>query len=196
MFIVLDALRCFPESVLILCIAFSVLSCFSCFWLFVTTWTVAHQAPLSIWFSRQGYWSGLPYPPPGDLPAPGTEPASFVLSPALLADSEVSLGWLIMSHWGSPVAFLGARYRLPTYWHSLAPIHESFAILDCICPFAFDINEAQGIPLVQKWRFNVWLNVWSCYVITWEGLHGGSREELLLDGVVSYTENEDFKRLK
>ena len=44
--------------------------------------TVAHQAPLSTGFSRQEYWSGLPFPPPGDLPDPGIEPASPV-SPAL-----------------------------------------------------------------------------------------------------------------
>ena len=40
----------------------------------VTPWTVAHQAPLSMEFSRQEYWSGLPWPPPGDLPDPGIEP--------------------------------------------------------------------------------------------------------------------------
>ena len=44
--------------------------------------TVAHQAPLSMGFSRQEYWSGLPCPPPGDLPDPGIEPASL-MSPAL-----------------------------------------------------------------------------------------------------------------
>ena len=49
----------------------------------VTPWTVAHQAPLSMGFSRQGYWSGLPCPPPGDLPNPGIEPRS----PTLQADS-------------------------------------------------------------------------------------------------------------
>ena len=42
----------------------------------VTPWTVAHQAPLSMGFSRQEYWSGLPFPPPGDLPDPGIEPTS------------------------------------------------------------------------------------------------------------------------
>jgi len=42
--------------------------------LFVTPWTVASQAPLSKGFSRQEYWSGLPFPPPGDLPDPGIEP--------------------------------------------------------------------------------------------------------------------------
>ena len=49
---------------------------------FVTPWTVAHQAPLSMGFPRQEYWSGLPCPPPGDLPNPGIEPASLA-SPAL-----------------------------------------------------------------------------------------------------------------
>ena len=49
---------------------------------FETPWTVAHQAPLSMGFSRQEYWSGLPCPPPGDLPDPGIEPSSLI-SPAL-----------------------------------------------------------------------------------------------------------------
>ena len=40
-------------------------------WLFATPWTVAYQAPLSMEFSRQEYWSGLPFPSPGDLPNPG-----------------------------------------------------------------------------------------------------------------------------
>ena len=52
-------------------------------WLSVTPWTVAHQAPLSMGFSRQEYWSGLPFLPPEDLFNPGIEPAS----PSLQADS-------------------------------------------------------------------------------------------------------------
>ena len=51
--------------------------------LFVTLWTVAHQAPLSMGFSRQEYWNGLPFSPPGDLSDPGIE----LRSPALQADS-------------------------------------------------------------------------------------------------------------
>ena len=51
--------------------------------LFATPWTVAHQAPPSMGFSKQEYWSGLPCPSPGDLPDPGIEPRS----PALQADS-------------------------------------------------------------------------------------------------------------
>ena len=50
--------------------------------LFVILWTVTHQAPLSMEFSRQDYWNRLPYPPPGDLPDPGIKPTSLV-SPAL-----------------------------------------------------------------------------------------------------------------
>ena len=60
------------------------LSCFSCVHLCETLWTVAHQAPRSMGFSKQEYWSGLPCPPPGDLPDPKTEPASL-RSPALAA---------------------------------------------------------------------------------------------------------------
>ena len=54
--------------------------------LFVTPWTVAYQAPPSMGFSRQEYWSGLPFPSPGDLPDPGIEPRS----PAFQADALTS----------------------------------------------------------------------------------------------------------
>ena len=49
----------------------------SCVQLFVTPWTVAYQAPLSMEFSRQENWNGLPWPPPGDLLDPGIKPISF-----------------------------------------------------------------------------------------------------------------------
>ena len=55
-------------------------------WLFATSWTVARQAPPSMGFSRQEYWSGLSFPSPGDLPDPGIEPRS----PALQADTLTS----------------------------------------------------------------------------------------------------------
>ena len=48
--------------------------------LFVTLWIVARQAPLSMGFSRQAYWSGLPFPTPADLPDPGIEPVSPALA--------------------------------------------------------------------------------------------------------------------
>ena len=62
------------------------LSCFSRVRLCATPWTVAHQAPLSMGFSRQKYWSGLPFPSPGDLPNPRIEPRS----PSLQADTLTS----------------------------------------------------------------------------------------------------------
>ena len=54
--------------------------------LFATPWTVAHQAPQSMGFSRQEYWSGLPFPSPEDLPDPGIKPRY----PALQADTLTS----------------------------------------------------------------------------------------------------------
>ena len=72
--------------------------------LFATPWTVAHQAPLSMGFSRQEYWSGLPFPSPGDLPDPGIEPGS----PALQADTLTS-------------ELPGKPPLLP--WHSLKGCH-------------------------------------------------------------------------
>ena len=54
--------------------------------LFATPWTVAHQAPPSMEFSRQAYWTGLPFPSPGDLPNLGIEPGS----PTLWADALLS----------------------------------------------------------------------------------------------------------
>ena len=75
-----------------------ILSHFSRVWLFATLWTVAFQAPLSIGLSRQGYYSGLPCPPPENLPDPGTEPT-------------VSAGrfFRLLSHRGSP-GFLKIYY--------------------------------------------------------------------------------------
>ena len=84
----------FPSSWVCVCVCVCVCA-LSHAQLFATLWTVAHQAPLSIGFTRQEYWSGLPSPPAEDLPNPGIEPASPLAS-ALQADS------LPLSYWGSP----------------------------------------------------------------------------------------------
>ena len=65
-----------------MCMCWAVLRCFSCVRLIATLWTIVCQAPLSMQFSRQGYWSGLPCPPPRNLPDPGIKLVSLV-SPAL-----------------------------------------------------------------------------------------------------------------
>ena len=70
--------------------------------LFETPWTVAFQAPLSVEFSRQEYWSGLPFPPPGDLYHPGIKPASPA-SPALASP---------LAPPGKPISIQKASYKL------------------------------------------------------------------------------------
>ena len=85
---------------------------------FATSWTITHQAPLSMGFPRQEYWSGLPFPSPGDLPDPGIEPASP-------ADSS------LLIHLGSP--------RLAV--HSLSPVLLSAA------PWAAGSREALVLTL-------------------------------------------------
>ena len=84
---------------------------FSCVRLFVTSWTVAHQAPLSMGFSRQEYWSELPCLPPREvgLPDPGIKPASLA-SPALQAGSLplAPSGKPTLGQWGS---FQNPKFR-------------------------------------------------------------------------------------
>ena len=82
-----------------------VLSSLSCVRLFVTLWTVAHQAPLSMGLFKQECWSGLLCPPPGDLPNPGTEPTS----PAALA---LQVSSLLLSLRGSPYFTQNSVYKL------------------------------------------------------------------------------------
>ena len=85
-----------------MCTFVCVLSHFSCVWLFVTLWTVTHPAPLSMGFSGQEYWSGLPPPSPGDLPQPGIEPVAL--------GSLALAGWFFTTSanfsWGSEALFL------------------------------------------------------------------------------------------
>ena len=86
----------------------------SCVQLFATLWTVAHQAPLYMGFSRQEYWSGLPFPYPGDLPDPGMEPGS----PALQADS------LPLNYSGSPSMYVCTHTHTHTHTHTYIHIHS------------------------------------------------------------------------
>ena len=75
--------------------------------LFSPPWTIVHQAPLSMRFPRQEYWSGLPFPTPEDLPNPGIESAcSCTEPPALRLDS------LLLSHWGSPLFYYTPLQKL------------------------------------------------------------------------------------
>ena len=73
-----DIAVCVCVCVCVWCGHARVLSHFSHIQFFVTLWTIVRQAPLSMGFSRQEYWSELPFPPPGDLPDPGIEPTFFM----------------------------------------------------------------------------------------------------------------------
>ena len=108
------------------------LSCLSCVWLCVTLWTIAHQPPPSMGFSRQEYWSGLLFPSPGDLPDPGIEPGS----PTLQADS---LAWTIKS--------------LPTMWETRVrslgqedPLEKEMAPYSSILAWRIPWTEEAGRP--------------------------------------------------
>ena len=85
-----------------------VLSCFSPACLFATLRTIAHQASLSVGFSSQEYWSGLPCPPPGELPNPGIQPLSpaspmlagrFFTTRVTWQIHEVTKNWTWLSYW-------------------------------------------------------------------------------------------------
>ena len=89
------------------------LSSFNWVWLFVILWTVTHQAPLSMGFSRQEYWSELPCPPSGDLPDSEIKPKSPE-APALQAE------FLLLSPQGTPVITLKGS----NYYHHFKVIHN------------------------------------------------------------------------
>ena len=90
------------------------------FRLFATPWTVSCQNPLSMEFSRQEYWSGLPFPSPGDLPKPGPEPGA----PALQADS------LLSEPPGKPMCVYSCVY-----------IHMCVHIYICVCVQIYIYND-------------------------------------------------------
>ena len=100
--------------------------------LFATPWAVAHQTPLSLEFFRQEYWSGLPFPPLGDLPDPGIK-SEFPVSPALQADS------LPLSHQESPIAQLKKKKKsmekiaflfLITHFRLVLPFYTTWTYID------------------------------------------------------------------
>ena len=83
------------------------LNCFGRVHLFATPWIVAHQAPLSMGFSRQEYWSGLPFPSPQDLPDPGIE----LRSPVSLALAGGFFTTEPLTNWSLPTKFKMQDFR-------------------------------------------------------------------------------------
>ena len=103
------------------------LSHFSHEQLFEILWTVAHQAPLSMGFSRQEYWSGLPFPPPGDLLNAWTEHTSLTMhnSPALAGGI-----FIISATWEGPRVCEGYHLAMSNSWDTMgyiAPLFMEFS---------------------------------------------------------------------
>ena len=127
----------------------------NCVWLFVTPWSVAHQAPLYMGFSRQEYWSGLPFPSPGDLPNPGIEPSL-----------------LCLQHWQ-----MDSLPRAPPgkpYFVTLLPFIDAWFIW-------WAVNKAK---LSLHWNLEDWLlsdSIQLCFWTPW--FHQISRIFLLLQNI-------------
>ena len=122
------------------------LSHFCCVQLFVTPWTVVHQTPLSMEFSRQEYWSGLPCPSPGDLPNPGIK-AESVMSPALAG------GFFTMS-----ATWEAGKYtrKMHKHYHPAQPIAPTRPILlmspEVLCSLTFTLQLSKSnLELCLPW---------------------------------------------
>ena len=112
----------------------------------MTPWTTAHQALLSIEFCRQEYWSGLPFPPPGDLPDPGIEP----VFPALPSDS------LSLSHWGSSLN------TGPTVGHPELQGVEGHSLID-LFPDVPTTTVGEGIAVLKGHSLSLVLKDLECF---------------------------------
>ena len=133
----------------------------SCVWLFVTPWTAALQAPLSMRFPRQEYWSGLPFPSPGDLPDPG-------LNLSLL------LGKWILYYWpfreAQPLSLLFVNPEVA----SICPFHLvlKWPTLSMQCMLKTSWRHSPQLQWVLPWqslpcRWSLtWLPVLSLYLST------------------------------
>ena len=100
---------------------------------FVTSWATACQAPLSMGFSRQEYWNGLPFPSPGDLPDPGIEPGS-------LASLALAGGFFTVEPPGKPMDQyqnqandIGTIHRAYSDFISLPSMCVFFCVCVCVC---------------------------------------------------------------
>ena len=130
---------------------------FSCIWLFVTLWTVAHQAPLSKGFSRQEYWSGLPCPPLKHLPNPGIKPASL-LSPTLagkffttIATCEAHIRVCVCMCVCAQVHVVKkSKVHIWALWVKCA----TFVKIRCQIPFCLYVHKKTLKEYTRKWNKN------------------------------------------
>ena len=139
-----------------------VLSHFSCVPLFAMLRTVSHQAPLSMGFSRQEYWSGLSFPSPGDLPNPGIEPRSPTLQvdslpfePSLSVLSQMSYSCQLITHLECIL------YSLFTSFFSLLDLQSldlAMKVAPFLTPFALALYCSRSVSQWDRWQ-------WICLVL-------------------------------
>ena len=117
------------------------LSRFSHVWLSATPWTVARQAPLSMGFPRQEYWSGLPFPTPGDLPDPGVEPASAALAGRFFTTAPPGKPWWVLT----TRCFHDGQQERSTY-HTTALISHASKVMNKILQARLQQYVNQELP--------------------------------------------------
>ena len=120
-----------------------ILSHFSHVQLYATSWTVQPTRLLCPWdFSRQEYWSGLPFPSPGNLPNPGTESRS-------LASAALAGGLFTTSAWKAPTR---RHHRLLTSFISISKFIPAF-LIPCVCSSNSPLNRFQHLThsLINRW---------------------------------------------
>ena len=127
-------------------------------WLFVTPWTVAHQAPLSMGFSRPEYWSGLPYPPLEDLPDSGIKPACPALASGFFTTALVD------------------RFFISPHQFTILTKYQSAERQE------FERAESQTME-VERSRFNLNLLFPFSYCVTWDRLAWYIATEKLVSGL-------------
>ena len=122
----------------------------------MTPWTVAHQAPLSMEFSRQEYWSGLLFPTPGDLPNPGTEPGLLhctqilcqLSSPIvyLCSKQHRPAAWFIPLQWAEICIY---REKIVRTWFSVSLVHTMWSFTHLFLLLAPESHVADAVALTE-----------------------------------------------
>ena len=135
---------------------------FSHVWLFTTLWTVVAQAPLSMGFPKQEYWSGLPFPFPGDFPDPGTEPVSL----HLLHCRRILYHWAIGEAWAKKQHLILFALRGPAHGKLpevgfKTPQNSSLPLTPRLCAvhsFCAQISQPSSAPLggLQSLKFHTY----------------------------------------
>ena len=120
------------------------LSHFSHVQLFATPWIAAYQASLSMEFSRQEYWRGLPFPPPWDLPDPGIEPTS-------LKSPSLEKGSLPLASPGKPhfKGFENAKIDVKLSLFSIDELRASL-VTQLVKKFAYNMGDLNSIPVLGR----------------------------------------------